>query len=114
MLAWLSIYGTKAHILCPCAGIRMFPPVLRVKRMYLVDADLFLDIVSTILGLRRVNDFNSHCLLRVPVHQQPDPGATERLGTGENATGGVESHSLAASALNQINLTHRAIKMSKL
>lgn len=57
----------------------MLPPILHVKLTYLVNADLFLDIVSTIFCLRSVNYFNSHSLLRKSVHQQPDPGSKLKL-----------------------------------
>lgn len=79
MLAWLSIYDNKIRTLYYCAEIRMLSPILHVKLTYLVNADLFLDIVSTIFCLRSVNYFNSHSLLRKSVHQQPDPGSKEKL-----------------------------------
>lgn len=60
-----------------CAEISKLPPILHLT--YLVNADLFLDIVSTIFCLGSVNYFNSHSLLRKSVHQQPDPGSKEKL-----------------------------------
>lgn len=39
-----------------------------------MNADLFFDIFSTVLGLSSVNNFNCDCFLRISVHQQPDPG----------------------------------------
>lgn len=62
-----------------CAEISKLPPILHLKLTYLVNADLFLDIVSTIFCLGSVNYFNSHSLLRKSVHQQPDPGSKEQL-----------------------------------
>lgn len=55
------------------------PPHVVVKLPHLVNADFFPDIFSTILGLRRVNEFNCYCFFRMSVHQQPDPGTEEKL-----------------------------------
>lgn len=80
MLAWLSIYWSKAHtqiysLLLQSATLKpVFLLISDVKLPYLVNADLFLDIVSTILCLRSVNHFNRYSFLCMSVHQQPDPG----------------------------------------
>lgn len=69
----------KKHVHCGIVLKSVLPPILHVKLTYLVNAGLFLDIVSTIFCLRSVNYFNSHSLLRKSVHQQPDPGSKEKL-----------------------------------
>lgn len=92
MLAWLSIYWTKAHtqiyyLLLQSATLEpAFFLILNVKLPYLVNADFFLDIFSTILCLRSVNNLNCNCFLRMSVHQQPDPGTKAKLKMESNTT----------------------------
>lgn len=79
----VSIGQKRTHRYITCYLAMLFPsgiskpvlcPIFDVKLPYLVNADLFFDIFSTVLGLSSVNNFNCDCFLRISVHQQPDPG----------------------------------------
>lgn len=72
---WNKSTRTLPH--CPAAK---YTSALGVKLTHLVDADLLPDVLGAVLCLRSVNHFHCHRLLRVSVHQQPDPGTKDEDG----------------------------------